>query len=337
VRAWGPRAANRAELWVDHRRILSGRTFRGRASFRLRGRAGRRVRVSVRFLRGRRLVARAAADDVWLLPRGSRRARRPHGHDRRLAARLASLGARYDGWTGIWTHDLATGRTAGWNADASFPAASLVKLGVLVAALDRFGAEPRNATVAGDIRELAVRSSNLASNRLVVALGGSERAGAQIVEATLHRLGAVSSTFTGFYRIDSAVRSDAPRPPPFLAYRRTTASDIGRVLFELHAAAAGNRLALRRARLSLHEARVAVGLLLGSDPGGENVGLFGRLLGPALPAAQKHGWTTSLRHSAAIVYTVRGPVIVVVLTYRPTIRPLASRSLAERVLRAVLT
>ena len=150
------------------------------------------MRVSVRFLRGRRLVARAAAEGVWLLPRGSRRARRPHTRDRRLSARLATIGAGYDGWAAIWTHDLSTGRVAGWNADASFPAASLVKLGVLVAAIDRFGAAPRNRVVAGDIRELALRSSNLASNRLTVALGGSERGGAAIVEATLHRLGADS-------------------------------------------------------------------------------------------------------------------------------------------------
>jgi hypothetical protein len=36
-----------------------------------------------------------------------------------------------------------------------------------------------------------------------------------------------------------------------------------------------------------------------------------------VPAAQKHGWTTSVRHSAAIVYSRGGPLIVVCLTYRP--------------------
>ena len=73
-------------------------------------------------------------------------------------------------------------------------------------------------------------------------------------------------------------------------------------------------------------------ILLASDPGGDNVGLFRPVL-PALPMAQKHGWTTSVRHSAAIVYGPGGPTILVVLTYRAHLPLADARELARRFVR----
>jgi hypothetical protein len=46
--------------------------------------------------------------------------------------------------------------------------------------------------------------------------------------------------------------------------------------------------------------------------------------------AQKQGWTTYLRHSGAVVYGPRGPVIVVVLTYRPKLHVEEARRLGAR-------
>jgi hypothetical protein len=322
-----------ARLGVDRRQVASGRVYRGRAVFRVGGRPRHVGVVVVRA--GRRCWA---AHDLWLLPRSARAARRERVRDARLSARLAALGNGFGGWSAFWVHDLRTGRTAGWNADALFPAASLVKLGVLVVALDRWGASPRDRGVAQEVRDLVVWSSTKAANHLTVRLGGgSADRGAVVVQERLHRLGAVSSTYTGLYREDSSVAAplaDAPRPPPFIAFRRTTAHDIGRVLYELHAGAVGNRLSLRRAGLSRHEARVALGLLLSSSPRGDNLGLFRPTLGPSLPMAQKHGWNSSVRHSAAVVYGPRGPTIVVLLTYRPGLVPSASVLLGLRFLRA---
>src|SRR5436190_322354 len=51
------------------------------------------------------------------------RVARPEGStDAALAGRLAAIGRSYPGWAGFWIHDLRTGRTAGWNSDARFPA-----------------------------------------------------------------------------------------------------------------------------------------------------------------------------------------------------------------------
>lgn len=329
VRAVGPAGATRAELRVRGGRRRVARPIEGRVLFRVP--PGRRD-LAVRFLAGRRLVGRVRAEGVWSLPNDAQQAVPERRADRELSAGLAELGRSFAGYSAFWVHRLRTGTVAGWNADASFPAASLVKLGLLLAALDRYGAEPSDPRIAKEIRDLAIWSSNLASNRLLVRLGGSERAGSELVTRVLRRLGATSSTFSGFYRLGTSLAADAPRPLPFLAYRRTTAHDMGRVLYQLHAAALGRRSALRRTQLSRHEARVALALLLSSDPAGDNLGLLRPAL-PGVPMAQKQGWTTSIRHTAALVYGRDGPTVLVVLTYRPRLALADAVELARRAVR----
>jgi Beta-lactamase enzyme family len=328
VAAAPPPGADLAALYLGDRRVAERAPSRGRVRFDLTHPPGR-YDLRVRWERGGRIVRRDEARSVWLLPSTARAARRERAWDGALSRRLAALGRSYPGWAGLWVHDLRTGSTAGWNSDASFPAASLVKLGVLAAALNRYGPRPERSSAWPLIRDLATWSSNDASNRLLVLLGGSERAGARIVEERLHRMGARSSTFTGNYVLGTPY--DAPRPLPFLSYRRTTAHDVGRMLFELHAAATGNGLAQRRTGLTRHEARVVVGLLLSAAGSGENGGLLRPWSGA--PMARKEGWTTKLRHSAAVVYRPSGPVIAVVLTYRPGLRHADSLALGQGVVR----
>jgi hypothetical protein len=241
--------------------------------------------------------------------------------DSRLAARLAEVGTSYRGWAAFWVHDLGTGAWAGWNSDASFPAASTVKLAVLAEALRR-GHGPGSPHWY-DLRQLAGWSSNLAANRLTRGLGGET-----VVAGALRRLGARSSTYPGPYRAGTSAAADAPKPPPHGHTRVTTAHDLGRMLYAFHAAAAGNRSVARRTGLSRTEARRAIALLVHSARGG--------LLEPfsSAPVAHKEGWISDLRASAAIVYG-RTPRIVVVLAYRPEITEAEARELGRRV--AVLT
>jgi hypothetical protein len=328
--AAAPAGADNAALYLGDRRVAERAPWRGRARFDLTHPPGR-YDVRVRWERGGRVLRRDEARSVWLLSPSARAARRERARDGALSRGLATLGGSYPGWAALWVHDLRTGRTAGWNSDASFPAASLVKLGVLAAALDHYGPRPERSSAWPLIRDLATWSSNDASNRLLLLLGGSERAGARIVEERLHRMGARASTFTGNYVLGTPY--DAPRPLPFLSYRRTTAHDVGRMLFELHAAATGNGLALRRTGLTRHEARVAVGLLLSADSGGQNRGLLRPWSGS--PMARKEGWTTKLRHSAAVVYRPSGPVIAVVLTYRPGLRHGDSLAVGRELVRLI--
>ncbi len=278
------------------------------------------------------------AEDVWLLPLSANTVAVPEREDRALSRRLATLAAGFSGYAGISVYDLPAGRYGGWNEDARFPAASLVKLGVLVATLDRFGPRPELSSAAYDMSTMAAWSSNLGANRLLELLGsGNLDQGRRIVEARLRQMGATRSTYPGDYRVGTSVGSEkaAPHEPPLVSQRTTTARDMTRVLTVLHDAAHGSSKARRATGLSKHDARVGLALLLSSEARGDNLGLFRPALPAGTPAAQKHGWISSARHSAAIVYGPRGPVVVVVLTYRERLSLLDARALARRVVAAI--
>jgi beta-lactamase class A len=258
------------------------------------------------------------------LPRGSMRARAAGRTDVELERRLGALGTWYRGWAAFWVHDLRTGRTAGWNSDARFPAASTVKLGVLVAALRAVSAAPQRSRFWYDLRQLAGWSSNLAANRLLAQLGTSR------VASALGGLGMIQSTYPGPYRVGTA-RLDAPKPPPLSTWRYTTARDLGRALYALQAAAAGNRYQQRQTGLSRARARLALELLLAGWGGGDNAGLVRPFVDGA-PVAQKNGWISDARLTASIVYARSGPKIVVVLAYRPNLPYREAQSLGKKVL-----
>ena len=284
---------------------------------------------------GDRVVAARAHADVFAAERHDHRpaawrgghdapgfAKRPgaraeRAKDARLAGRLAEIGTSYRGWAAFWVHDLGTGAWAGWNSDASFPAASTVKLGVLAEALRR-GHGP-SSPLWYDLRQLAGWSSNLASNRLTRRLGGE-----RVIASSLRRLGARASTYPGPYRAGTSAVADAPKPPAHGHSRVTTAHDLGRILYAFQAAAAGNRYVARTTGLSQTEARRGIALLVHSTRGGLIEPLF------SAPVAHKEGWISDLRASAAIVYG-RTPKIVVVLAYRPGITEAEARALGRRV------
>ena len=114
VVATAPNGATHAELYVGSRRV-SRRRLKGRAiEFAVPAKPGRRD-LRIRFEDGQRLIRRDEALAVWLLPRSGAVARRPRTTNRTLAAGLAAAGSAYRGYAGIWVHDLATGRTAGWS------------------------------------------------------------------------------------------------------------------------------------------------------------------------------------------------------------------------------
>lgn len=282
-------------------------------------------------------VTIASTKDAWLLPTGADVDTTIERKDNALAARLATIAAGFPGYAGIYIHEMWSGRTAAWNDEARFPAASTVKLGVLVAALDRYGPRPELAPSIYDMRTLAAWSSNLAANRLLRALGNGDPAiGRGVVESRLRRMGATRSTYPGEYRVGTA-HTAAPSQPPLTSQRTTTARDLGRVFATLHAAAAGNATAQRAAGLTEHEARVGLALLLDSQPSGDNVGLFRPWLGTSLPAAQKQGWISSARHTAAIIYSADGPIVVVLTTYQDGLVLEDAQKLGQRVVNVAVS
>jgi Beta-lactamase enzyme family len=244
------------------------------------------------------------------LPAGWARAHPEGTRDAKLSSRLAGIGMQFRGMSAFWVHDLRTGRVASWNAEATLPAASTVKLAAFAAAL-----RTRRRDLRYDTKQLAAWSSNLGANRIVELLGYAR------VTAAMRALGMTHSTYPGPYRAGTAVGE--------LHTRVTTAHDLGRALFTLQRAALGRSSFLTRA-----QGRRALELLRGSLPFGDNQGLLRPWL-RGVAVAQKNGWLDDARLTAAIVYRERGPLIVVVATFREGLHAYEARALGRDVLRAV--
>jgi beta-lactamase class A len=215
-------------------------------------------------------------------------------------------------------HDLASGRYAGHHAETRFAAASTVKLGALVAGL-RASPRVERSRWWYDVRQLGFWSSNLAANRLLAQLGYGPLADG------LRRLGMTSSTYPGPYRATTAYRPPGPHT------RVTTAHDLGRALHRIHAAAHGEARALGLLGLTRLQAAAALRVLASSQPAGDNAGLLRPWL-RGTTVAEKNGWLSDTRTTAAIVYRGGRATIVVVELYRPGVTAAEARRLGRRVL-----
>jgi beta-lactamase class A len=255
------------------------------------------------------------------------RAAPPRTTDEALDRNLSTLGRTFPGFAAIVVHDLVRGTAASWNADARFPAASTVKLGVLLAALRRVP-HPERSALDYELRAMAGWSSNLATNVLV------RRFGASAAQAALRRAGAFRSTFPQGYRVGTS-RAEVEDQPPFVSARVTTARDLARILYVIHGCALGNVPALRASGLDRPRCAYALRLLLGSELRGNNVGLVRPFVPRRTPVAQKNGWLHDARHTAAVVYLPSGPKIVVVLAYARNLKLASARRIGEIVLAAV--
>jgi hypothetical protein len=330
-RALAPPGATSASVALAGRSSQAVQLGAGSAAGVVVAPAGRYADITLVFYRGTQPIAARRSTGVWLLPRSAQSpAEGAWRVDAAGSAQLAGLAHSFAGYAALLAYDPLRGRVAAYDQDALFPAASTVKLGVLVAAARRFGPDPDTSPAGYDLTQLAGWSSNLATNRLLELLGaGDTSAGARLAQATLARMAATHSTFPGGYIVGTRqISVESVRPslyagartreagPPLVSPRVTSASDLAHVLATLTAAAAGDRAALRASGLSLHEARLVLGWLCASRPSGENLGLLREAVPRQLVMAQKQGWLADARHTAAVVFTPTGPRVVVILTYR---------------------
>lgn len=297
--------------------------------------AAGRVSADLRELRarllalGRRQVAWAEAEDrdpgfrstgpLAPLP-GVGPGRAPSRPDAALARRLAAAARSVDAAVGIWVHELGSGRYAGYQAETRFAAASTVKLGAVVAAL-RASPRPERSPWWWDVRQIGFWSSNLAANRIAAHLGYGA------VWDGLRRLGMTASTYPGAYRATTAWSPPGPHS------RITTPRDLGRALYRLHAGAHGRPGVLRRLGLTRRQAVVALRVLASAQPVRDNAGLLAPFLA-GVTIAQKNGWISDTRTTAAILYRGGRATIVVVELYRPQLTYAAAKRLGRAVLRA---
>ncbi len=327
VRVVLPPGADAGEVRIDGQVVGALAVHGGGGTARLPDGAGRHS-VSVGLSRGGRAVATATSDDVWIMPAGWRVPAGTQRSDGHLDAALRRAAGALDGVGAAWVRDVGSGRTGGWNAEARFPAASTVKLAVMIEAARRAGRAPDRSPFAADVRAIGARSSNLAANRLLPLVGGTAS-----VQRRLTAMGAARSTFPAAYRVATARLPD-PVAPPIVSRRVTTAADLGRVLTVLYDSSLGDAGARRRSGLTSRQARFVLGALLASERRGDNAGVLGGMSADRL-AAQKNGWIRSVRHTAAIVDTPRGPVVVVALTWSPVMTAARARRFGSRVLAVV--
>jgi len=267
------------------------------------------------------IVATHEIHDAYLLPANGDLAMPGSHRSIALERSLARIAARHGGVTGLWAQRLWDGRAAGWNAGAEFPAASLVKLPLAVGVIMRMGPTPWTNPWWPDMVAMLKRSDNAAADALIEHLGSGCGTSADSAAADgLRRLGAEQSTFTGCYQLESELQPRLPGASiavaPVWSNRHTTARDMGRMLYALQASVAATGAARRHTRIPVVDARLILGLLLTTVQDGPNATLFSGGLPPGTPIAEKNGWRTDEQHGAAIAYTRRGPVILVVLTQR---------------------
>ena len=332
-----PAGADTIEVLVDGRMVRRFvlRAGQKRFSFGPVGLPARDLALEVRALRDDRVLARRVVHHLFGLPRSAWRLRAPRATDRGAQRALALMRSQPGVVNAVWARNLASGYAASYNAGATFPAASTLKLAILLTAFSRDPVDPLDSAAWPLYRRLVIDSSNAAANGVLVRMGGSTSSGGAMVNAFARDLGATATDMYGGYLLEADERavSAAPVPPVTVAEqpsyprgKHTTAHDLGQIVSALVQAAAGRGPA-HRLSVSGREARTALWLLLHARHPG--------LLGPAtgLPVAHKVGYLARLQHDAAVVFAPDGPLVVIVMSDGPGgVSYTASRDWAARVL-----
>ncbi|MCY7303511.1 MAG: class A beta-lactamase-related serine hydrolase [Thermoleophilia bacterium] len=273
---------------------------------------------------------------------------RPHAprNDPLLAREVYKLVRSFGGTSAVYVENLATGAGASWNARATFPAASSLKLGIAVTALARSQwTPPAGSTLDRLLRQMLTYSDNAAANATERYFGGSTSGGSALVNSMMRSIGLVDTEMYGGYALDSFRASSralsGPVPlrvdsQPSWGYgKKTSAYDLAALLRAVWLAGSGKG-PLRTAQpgFTATDARYLLYLLVHvRDPGklDREVGLV-----PGVRVLHKAGWINDARHDNGIVFWRGGAYIVTVMTYRGAGVGTSSDVLAGRVASAAL-
>jgi beta-lactamase class A len=293
---------------------------------------GRRGRASVQHVIG---VAPAAAPRV-----------RPRRSDALLEREVRRLAGAFAGTSGIYVQDLTTGAGAAWNARATFPAASTLKLAIAVTALARTEGTPGSgSTLDRLLRQMLTYSDNAAANGTERYFGGSTSGGSALVNTMMRSLGLVDTEMYGGYELDAV--GDPPRrlaggiplrvdsEPSFGRGKKTSAYDLASLMRAVWLAGGGlGPLPTAQPGFSAADARYLLYLLAQVRDPGKLDREVGRL--PGVRVLHKAGWINDARHDNGIVLWPGGALVVSVMTYRAAGVGSSSDVLAGRVAAAAL-
>jgi beta-lactamase class A len=279
-------------------------------------------------------------------PSAQPRARAPR-LDEPLSGDVRHAAAGFGATSAIYVENLVSGAGAAWNAKATFPAASTLKVAIAVAALARSEGTPRYGSVLdGLLRSMLVRSDNAAANAVERYYAGSTSGGSAYVNALMRSIGLVDTEMYGGYETDTyafgverAVAAAIPlrvESQPFWGRgKKTSAYDLAALVKSIWLASAGSgRLRQAQPGFTPGDARYLLYLLAHVlDPGklDREVGHM-----PGVRVLHKAGWISNSRHDAGLVLWPGGALVVAVMTYRPAGAGTSSDVLAGRVARLAL-
>jgi Beta-lactamase enzyme family len=302
------------------------------------------VRVETVDAKGRR--AGTTIRNVFGLPRAARPRLRPPRLDEGLQGDVRRLVTRSPDAAAVYVENLTSGAAAAWNARATFPAASTLKLAIAVTTLTRTSGPPaRGSQVDELIRRTLLGSDNATSNRLLVMLGGSTSGGGAIVNATMRAIGLERTEMYGGYILGTSLeppRELAARGVPLTVVsqpswgigKATTAVDLAELHRAIWLASAGlGPLGRTRSGMNAAEARYLM-YVLAHVSDRAKLGRF--LRGPGVTVLHKAGWLDAARHDAGLVVWRGGIFVAAVMTYRASGAGTRSDVLAGRVTTAAL-
>jgi hypothetical protein len=284
-----------------------------------------RVRVETVDARGRR--AGRTVPHVLGLPRSARPRLRVPQLDPRLQADVRRLAASFPGTAAVYVENLTSGAAAAWNARATFPAASTLKLAIAVTTLSRVDGPPAvGSGIDRLVRRMLVASDNESANRLLVMLGGSTSGGGRAVNALMRSIGLERTEMYGGYILGTStepLREPAGRGIPLTVVaqpswgigKATTALDLAQLHRAVWLASAGlGPLGRPRAGLDSGEARYLLYLLANVQRRSKlGRATHGR---PGVIVLHKAGWLDAARHDAGLVVWRGGIAVAAVMTYR---------------------
>ncbi len=307
---------------------------------------GRRV-VSVETVDGRGRRAGRTIRDLVSLPRSARPRFRLSRLDPALQRDVTKLARRYGHSTGIYVQSLSSGAGAAWNARASFPAASSLKLAIAVTVLSRTDGPPRaGSTLDGLLGRMLTLSDNASANALETWIGGSTSGGSALVNATMRSIGLRDTEMYGGYVLGTSLTTDRALAAPGIPLtvvdqpswgvgKRTTAYDLARLLRATWLASGGlGPLRAAQPGLSPAEARYLLYLLAAVRDHGKLDRIVGSL--PGVLVLHKAGWIDTARHDNGLVLWRGGVYVATVMTYRSYGVGTSSDVLAGRVAAAGL-
>ncbi len=265
--------------------------------------------------------------------------------DPRLQAALRRLARRFGSTSGIYVQNLVTGEGAAWNARATFPGASALKLAIAVAALARTGETPATGSSLDRLlQRMLVESDNEAANEVEDWYGGSTSGGSAIVNELMRSIGLSDTEMYGGYELDGVGRSrslaasiplEVDEQPSWGIGKRTSAYDLASLLRAVWLAS-GNRGPLRAAQpgFTPSDARYLLYVLAHVRDHGKLDRRIGAL--PGVAVLHKAGWIDDARHDNGLVLWSHGAIVVTVMTYRGAGAGVSSDILAGDVAAAAL-